>query len=470
MNAWRLLRGVLAMVLAALLAPAPLAAAPLTLEEVLRASAQHSPAIIEAMARERIASGRALSAEGAFDLVFEAEAQARPLGYYDGSTAEAKLTSPLRDNGGNLYGGYRVSRGTFAGYDGKGYTNLLGEVKVGALFSLLRDRLVDERRTALGLAGADVDLARLDRELVAVGVQRRAIAAYQQWVAAGNRVAIFRELLDLAATRQTSIDRQIALGARPQILGVENRQNIVRRESLVVRAEQDLAVAANALSFFWRDELGQPRVPGPDRLPPALPRLAPASLDPQSLIRADRPDLAAITTRLEQLEARLRLAENQLEPRLDLRVEASKDIGAEGLGGPTRTPAEGYVGLRFAVPLQRRQAKGRIAEVRAEQQALEARRRLTEDQIQVEVRGLALQASAATQLVTLAEDEARLSANMADAERRRFTLGASDFILVNLREESAADARLRLVDAQFRESSANAELIAATIDLPRLGL
>nr|WP_221773743.1 TolC family protein [Novosphingobium piscinae] len=446
------------------------AATPLTLAEVLRASAQHSPAIVEAMARERAASGRELSANGAFDLVFDAEAQVQPFGYYDGSTFETKVTSPLRDNGGNLYGSYRVSRGNFPGYEAKGYTNQLGEVKVGALFALLRDRVIDERRTTLGLAAADVELARLDRELVAVGVQRRAMAAYQQWVAAGNRVAIYRELLALATERQTSIDRLIALGARPAILGVENRQNIVRRNSLLVRSEQELAVAANALSFFWRNELGEPQVPGPERLPNELPRLEPVSLDPASLIRPDRPDLSALITRLDQLEARRRLAENQLDPRLDLRVEASKDIGAVGLGGPTRTPAEGFVGLRFSVPLQRRQAKGRVAEVQAEQEALQARRRLLEDQIQVEVRGLTVQVDAAAKLVTLAEDETRLSANMADAERRRFTLGASDFILVNLREEAAADARLRLVDAQLRESTANAELIAATIDVRQLGL
>ena len=463
--AWRFLLALLALVV-----PMPLAATPLTLDEVLRTSARHSPAIVEAIARERAAAGRALSAEGAFDLVFEAEAQARPLGYYDGSTLETKLTSPLRDNGGTIYGGYRLSRGAFAGYDGKAYTNQLGELKVGAVFALLRDRLVDERRTAAGVAAADVDLARLDRELVAVGVQRRAIAAYQQWVAAGNRVAIYRELLALAVTRQASIDRQIALGARPQILGVENRQNIVRREALAVRAEQELAVAANALSFYWRDDLGQPRIPGPERLPVDLPRLTPANLDPAALVRADRPDLAVIAARLDQLGARLRLAENQLAPRLDLRVEASKDVGAIGPGGASRTPAEGFVGLRFAVPLQRTQARGRIAEVQAEQQVLEARRQQVADQIQVEVRGLVLQVGAAARLVSLADDEARLSASMADAERRRFTLGASDFILVNLREEAAADARLRQVDARFRESAAHAELIAATIDLPRLGL
>ena len=86
------------------------------------------------------------------------------------------------------------------------------------------------------------------------------------------------------------------------------------------------------------------------------------------------------------------------------------------------------------------------------------------------MRGLTIQVDAAVRLVGMAENETRLSDAMAEAERRRFSLGASDFILVNLREEAAADARLRLIDAKFREAAASAELIAATIDLKQLGL
>ena len=445
-------------------------AKPLLLDEVLRSSAQHAPAILEALSRERAASGRQLAASGAFDLVFEADGQTNPLGTYDGTLVDGRIVRPLTQNGGNLYGGYRISRGAFATYDGKGYTNQLGELRAGAVFSLLRDRLTDDRRTALGLAAGDVELARLEREMVAIGVQRRAIDAYQQWVVAGSRVAIYRDLLALATARQASIERQIALGARPEILGTENRQNIVRRTTLLVRSEQDLAATANALSFYLRDDLGQPRVPTPDRLPDRLPELAMPDLGANPGSGISRPDLEAIVVRLDQVEARRRLAENQLAPRLDLRVELSKDLGAEGRAGPSRTPAEGFVGFRFSVPLERRLAKGRIDEAEAEAGALAARRQLIQDQIAVEVKGLAIQVEAALKLTALAAQETRLAESMADAERRRFTLGASDFIVVNLREETAADARLRQVDAEYRQSAARAELIAATVDLPQLGL
>ena len=458
--------------LLSLLPVAPLAAQaqPLLLDEVLRSSATHAPAILEAMTREAQAAGRRLTAEGAFDLVFEADAQSRPLGYYDGSQLDARATRPLATNGGSLYAGYRVSRGTFPIYEDKAYTNRAGELRVGAVFALMRDRLADDRRTRLGLAGIDVVLARLDREMVAIGVQRRAIDAYQTWVAAGLRVAVYRDLLALARERQTSIERQIRLGARPAILGTENRQNILRRQTLLVRAEQDLAATANALSFYLRDAAGNPVVPASDRLPPSFALLRPPPLGPDFARRIERPDLAAILLRLDQTAARRALAENDLLPRLDLRAEAAKDVGAVGLGGRSRTALEGIVGLRLSIPLERRQARGRIAEAQAEADGLRLRRKLLEDQILVETNGLAVQVEAAERLLDLAGEETALAGRMAEAERRRFQLGASDFILVNLREEAAADARLRQLDAEYRRATARAELVAATVDRSQLGL
>ena len=455
---------------AALFAAAPAAAQPLTLNEVLRSSATHAPAILEAITRERQANGRRLSAEGAFDLLFEGDAQSRLAGYYDGTVVEGRATRPLASNGGYLFGGYRVSRGDFPTYDGKAFTNRLGEVKVGAVFSLMRDRLIDERRGRLGLAGGDINLARLDREMVAIGVQRRAIDAYQTWIVAGMRVAVYRHLLSLATERQASIERLIALGARPQILGTENRQNIVRRQTLLVRAEQDLAAAANALSFYLRDGNGERLVPPADRLPDRFPELRLPALGPDLAQRIERPDLEAILVRLEQVEVKRLLAENELRPRLDIRAEAAKDVGPVGLGGPSRTPFEGIVGVRFSLPLERRVARGKIAEAAAEADGLRLRRKLIEDQILVEVNGLVIQATTADRLLALAADETALAGRMAEAERRRFQLGASDFIVVNLREESAADAQLRQLDAEYRRAAARAELVAATVDREQLGL
>jgi hypothetical protein len=143
---------------------------PLTVEEVLQASAMQAPQIIEALARVRQAEGRALSAEGAFDTVFDIDAQSRALGFYSGSYLEGKATRPLTQNGGQIYGGYRVSSGSFPIYEDKAYTDQLGELKIGGLFALLRDRTIDERRGRVAIASRDIDAVRLEREMVAIGV------------------------------------------------------------------------------------------------------------------------------------------------------------------------------------------------------------------------------------------------------------------------------------------------------------
>lgn len=449
------------------------AAAPLTLAEVLRISARAAPQIVEQLARIRQAEGRALAAEGAFDTVFDVDGRSRALGYYDGSVVEGRATRPFTDNGGYAYGNYRVSRGSFPIYEDQYYTNRAGELKVGVLYALLRDRLVDERRTRRTLAAGDLDLARFEANAVAIGVQRRTIDAYQNWVATGLRLRAYRDLLALTESRRGAIARQVELGARPQILLTENEQNLVRRRALVVRAEGDFQAAANALSLYLRDENGEPLVVGAERLPAdagALEGVASVASVEADALAARRPDIQTVLARIDQSLLRLAQAENELKPRLDLRGELGKDVGPEGLGGSSRTPLEAIVGFRFSVPLQNRAAKGRVAEARAEMDALNARGRFLRDQVAVEVEGITIALGAAERLAEAAEQERVLAERLAEGERRRFALGSSDFFLVNQREDTANDARVRLIDAQARIAAARAELAAATADRVALGL
>jgi len=444
-------------------------ASPLTLDEVLRSSRDHAPQIAEAIAKVRSSEGKLLSTQGAFDTVVSAEATGRALGYYDGRTLGGTVTKPLADIGGSVYGGYRVSGGRFPIYEDENYTNALGELRVGAVFSLLRDRLIDDRRFARRNAAIDVDIAEADRLLTAITVQRRAVAAYNQWVAAGLRLARYRELLALARGRQAGLEKQVAAGARPRIILTENEQNVLRRETLVARAEQELAQAANTLSLFWRDDMGLRRQPDPSRLPDALPSL-PLPAGPRDATVAARPELRQIDLRIAQTNQRLALDRNALNPKLDFKVELAKDVGAVGPGGVSRTPTEAKVGVTFSLPLERRAARGRVAQTSADLEAFRQKRRQTEDQINAELDALAIDVKATARLRDLADAEHQRAQMMAAAEAKRFAAGASDFFLVNSREEAAADAFVRKLDAAVRQTVARAELAAAAVDLGTLGL
>jgi outer membrane protein TolC len=295
--------------------------------------------------------------EGAFDTLFNANVEARPTGFYDGAETGFRITQPFANNGGNFYGGYDVSRGSFSSSQSSNNTAQAGRITVGTMFALLRDREIDERRFNRAIASGDVVLADNDRLLVAIGVQARAIAAYNNWVIAGQRVTVFKDLLQLALDRQAGFKRQVAEGLRPAILLTENEQNILRRQTLVVQAEQALQLAAVNLSLFWRDADGNPIIPGAERLPRRLGDPLPLADDVMAALE-NRPDLRVVDVRIAQARTRLALDRNNFLPRLDLKVEASNDFGAVGLGGPSRNGLESKVGVTFTLPLQQSAARG----------------------------------------------------------------------------------------------------------------
>jgi len=187
-------------------------------------------------------------------------------------------------------------------------------------------------------------------------------------------------------------------------------------------------------------------------------------------IVARRPELQVIENRLAAAQLQLRLDENLLRPRLDLWGELSNDFGAIGAGGVSRDGLETIVGLKLSVPLERRSARGRIAASEAELQAMARARQRAEEQIANTVRDIEIGIDAAERLLALAIDEERQAQALAAGERRLFQAGASDFFLVNLREEAAANASSRRLQAQYNQLAARADLAAATADFDALGL
>ena len=436
---------------------------PLTLDDVLRSSSRSAPDIIAALARKRQAQAREMTAQGAFDTVFAVEGRTRAQGYYDGTELAGKAEHPFMDNGGYVYGQYRVSRRDFPVYEDKAYTNRLGEVKVGALYSLLRDRLIDARRSQFRLAANDIDIARFETKATSIGVQIRATDAFQKWVAAGLKLKAYQALMALAQDRTLGIRRQVQLGAKPDILLIENEANLVKREALVVEARQAFRAAAVKLSLYYRDELGLPVVVDEGRLPDGADAFGKLRADPTFNLEG-RPDFAILLEEIDKATVKLALARNDMKPRLDITAEVARDLGPEGPGGYSRTPLEAIVGLTFKVPLQNRKARGKMAETQAKIDELTVKQRFLAEKIQAEVASIGIEVETANQLVDTTERERALAQRLASAERRRFELGSSDFFLVNQREENATSAEVKLIEARARIAAARAELAAATAD------
>ncbi|MFT6757855.1 MAG: outer membrane protein TolC [Chitinophagales bacterium] len=444
-------------------------------QQVLESSSRHFPGILESLAAQRAAQGRAVAAEGAFDLVFESQGYSRTDGFYNGSLIGGSVTQPLRGMGASLYGGYDVSRGDFPIYEDSSFTSRAGQVKVGVLFSLLRDRDIDQRRFGQNDAILALEQAQFEVLLTRIGVQQRALIAYWRWVTTGQQLQVYQELLGLAKDREAGLEVQILKGNLAQIYLIENRQNITRRQALTLSAERNYRAATNALAFYYRNDNGETQFVRSQRLPSEAdlrgmfiaPMIA-VSDSIEALKR--RPELLKLKTAMERAQRRVELSENDLKPRLDFRVELANGLGDVGEGGPSRDTNDVIVGFTFSVPLERRSAKGRLAEAESQVESLRQQRREFEDQLSVGLRNILLDLDVATQLVDLASLEVEQSETLREAESQRFEQGASDFFLVNLREETAADARIRYFTAELEKHIARANYDAATVNLQQLGL
>jgi outer membrane protein TolC len=443
-------------------------AATLTLEDVLDSSLRHYPQVLAAVEKTNAQAGKVLAAEGAFDLKLENSTYTRATGFYDGKLVDTKLVKPLPSFNTKLYGGYRVSEGDFPTYEDEFFTNSGGEFKIGAIFSLLRDRDIDERRFTLRDSSIALAQTQLEQRLTQIKVQHQATQAYLGWLAAGKAVDIYRGLLDLAEARQRGLEQRVADGDLAEVYLNENRQYILKRSGKVAEAERLLANQANRLALYLRDDSGTPREPKVDEIPAQWPELG--EVDAAELeatiaaSRRTRPEVGLVDADLERERNRLALGENALLTRVDLNLEASQDLGN---GSETREETDAIVRLDISIPLERRTGRGKVAEARANLSRLEHERQLLNEQIEVEVRNIANDITAAQRFFDLAAEEVVQAQILEDAERQRFEDGASDFFVVNLREEASADAQVRLIESRTGLLQALSNFYAATVQVDR---
>jgi outer membrane protein TolC len=171
-----------------------------------------------------------------------------------------------------------------------------------------------------------------------------------------------------------------------------------------------------------------------------------------------------------QGEVSVELAENQLAARIDVTVAGSVDVGGPGTNDPDVArrfqtqygPPTLDASVLVQVPLQFRDARGRIDQTRSELSALDAEWELARDQIRIEVADVRSAMRAADENMRLASDSLRIAQAVAEAERVRFDNGATSLLVVNMRESMAASAEQALIDAEADLVLAHALYRAAT--------
>ena len=454
--------------------PAPVeikAPAPLTLDEVVNGVCAHYPPFLAALIEQDIMAGRARAARGAFDTTLNLGATFRPDGYYDGTTAGAYLDQPLPFWGGNVYGGYRFSSGFLPNYN-KERTPDDGQIVLGLKIPLLRDGTIDARRVRLKQAELDEQLADPFILRQRLDYVRAATIAYYTWVAMGHRLTLSEELLRVAEARDSGIAEQIAHGLSAPIVRTDNKRLVLSRKIALVQATRRFEAASIELSLFHRDpKSAEPLRLGRERLPKTFPAITTPNPDtlPHDIASAleARPEIRRLHLSVEKARLDEQLANNALLPDLSVSGQVNQSPSRAREKDIEVTEFETKVELK--VPLERNEAKGRLAAAKASLRRLDYETAFARERITADVRD-SFSALAATvrQL-----DETKLNVEYADtlreAEAEKFRQGAVDMLALQIREQAAFDARVMEVDARAEYFRALANYRAATgADVPSL--
>lgn len=443
----------------------------LTLDRVLHSARIHTPTLLEADAEYEIARGERIAADGRYDFNLSQESYSRFSGFYDGQYSNTKVSQRFLDYNSEVYASYRLSEGNFPIYEDELFTNGGGEIKLGVVFSLLQNRDFDAGRFALLSGRLKQDAAALNRQLQRVSVQFEAMTTYKEWLAAGLTLNAYQRLLSVAQERDNAMRKRVSGGDLAEIFLVESQQNLLKREALVNEAQRKFRQAAQRLSFYYRNAQGRPIVPRSEQVPRRFPKIQDEVLSDihSQIARMNqlRPELLLLENDIAIAQAELALGENLTRPSWDVRLETARDFGN---GSITRSGTDVILGMKFSLPLERSLAKGRIHSAKAKLKRLAFKQQRLGDQLLIEVNSIINDIRAAKRFVSLAAEEQIQATTLQAAEQIRFDNGDSDFFVLNLREERAADAAIRSIQAQARYFISAAAYYAATVQLDQFQL
>jgi outer membrane protein, heavy metal efflux system len=421
----------------------------LTLGQVLESVERSFPLLNAAKVELDVAAGETLSAIGGFDATWKTRISAVPIGYYDGFRIESTLERPVDLWGASAFAGWRLGTGKFASYDGKLQTLEFGEFRAGVNVPLVRNGPIDRRRATIGRAELGQEVAKLTVAEQKIVYRRNAAIRYWNWVASGKRLDVANQLLRMVLDRDAAITTRVAKGDLPAIERVDNARAIAQRRGQVASATRAIEQASIELGLYFRDAAGNPVLPSKDALPPDFPAfVAQVNMGDVATALTRRPEAKRFGLQAQQQSIEERYARNQLQVGLDLQAAVSQDLGRSISARPDLQQTVLELSLLVDIPIETRQFRGRRDSAAAANRRLTLQQQFAYDRIRADVRDAQSALRAVLQRHAAAAEEAKLAEQLEEAERTRFNQGDSTMLILNLREQQAAEAEVREIDAR----------------------
>ena len=387
-------------------------------------------------------------ARSSFDPFIEQKTKSRVSGYYDGTNLTQRFTNPIEDYNASVFGEYRIAGGDFPSYEGYYDTLSGGEASVGIAMSLLQNREIDKRRTALRNAGlASSQWQALASSLINDFVYK-GVSEYIAWYESALQIDAVTELLNTASEREKALVTRVEKGDLASIVLTEFKANLLQQRLTLAELKQKRDMHAQMLSYYWRSPSGDMQAVKSDKPPKDI--NWPYWVGNGQLVTLrnalrEHPELDVMKLEQQVVENKVALADNALLPKLDLTASIARDVGA---GSQTLEGTETKVGLSFSYPLGNRKAKAERAQLQSKQRELAHKPTATEQALAPRFEQAQVYRRQAKDIVSLQSENAALAKTLSKVEKTRFDAGDSDMFVLNARAQNEIKAKIKEIKAR----------------------
>ncbi len=423
---------------------------------IVRESAlKHHPSVHAAIERLHAGESAVVGARGAFDAKIVSDYKRQTKSDHNTTLSRTQLEKPLRIANSKIYAGAEQISNP-AGFlapiyhTGNPTTQTGNYTLVGLKLSLWRNLTLDPDRAALRNAKLGATIARAEKHLTDWEIARLSELAYWEWVTATKVKKIYETLLANGLTRNDYLLARSKKGDVANILVTENEQYVANRKGALQAAQERLLRAEYGLALFYRDNDGNPVVPGAEEAYEDYPEDLTGELNGLDLmtevdeLMGRRPDLKNLALTVAKLETDLEIAKQDLRPRLDVTTEYFKRT----VDNRSQMPLDYLMVMaQVSVPIERNLGLGNIAAARARKTAAEKQVLLRRQTYGFEVAALRRALKLRLEQVAQTKIEFAKARELVDAEILKFQTGGGNLFLVNLREQAQANA-----EASFHEA------------------
>ena len=418
---------------------------PLNEEIVIHSAMSHYPKIYISEEKIRLAESKFQEAKGEFDSSISLKQRQFLSGYYENTAYfESKVEKPLPFFNSKIYAGYLKSQnGEYPEINQYYNTKSDGRAIFGFEFSLLRGFLINERNAIRNIAELEVKVAEYNNFLMQSQVKADAKKAYWKCVYTKKIFDVYQEVLNIALKRQKILEAQVKNGDKARIVLDENKRVILRRQSLIENIKRELLNNAINLSMYVRNEDGTvydailiAESVNSDEF--NLAEYTPNLKNDMKMVLNNRIDIKILEVLLSQGKIKMKLAKNDILPKLDLTFEQSKDFGT---GYIQKNEPLNKVALNVSIPLENKKQVGKFGKMKSDVKIIENEVKFLKDIIKNEVMTVFNKIDEIKQVLKNTKEEILIGEKLLSAENLKFENGDSDFFMINAREQDLLSVR-----------------------------